>query len=189
MFTSKIIVHKDVSESTERFKCWCKLLVSVALSASLLGCTAAYNTRNDLTTDYRHSVVCYIRGAFGHKYYSDTYKKVVISIYSHGPNDRKLLDQDFQKQKASGVFVSHPISGLETKLLFRKEYRVKGSDLHWRAVWDPADSLSIIFYDYGRGVALPYSSMKTAPERLLRTIDYSRDPSTGAYTETTNVHR
>lgn len=163
-------------------------MLSVALAGSILGCAAAYNARNDLAADYRHSVDCYIRGAFGRKYYSDTHKKVIVSIYAHGPNDRKLLEQDFQKQKPSGVFISHPIPGLETKMIFEKEYRIRGSDLHWRAVWGPRDSLSIVFYDYGRGVAVPYSSMKAAPKRLLRTINYSREPSTGNYTETMNVH-
>jgi hypothetical protein len=170
-------------EAAVRFKAWCVLLVSVALSASFLGCAAAYNARNDFAPDYRRSVDCYIRGAFGRKYYSDTYKKVVVSISSHGPNDRTLLEQDLKRARASGVSVSHPIPGLETKLLFKREYGIRGSDLHWRAEWGPHDSLSIVFYDYGRGVALPYSSMEAAPKRLLRSINYSYDPNTGKYSE------
>lgn len=173
----------DTGEAAVRFKTWCKLLVPVALSTSMLGCAAAYNARNDFAPNYRHSVVCYIRGAFGHKYYGDTKKKVVVSIYSHGPNDKRLLEQDLQKATVSGVSVSHPIPGLETKLLFEKQYWIRGSDLHWRAVWGTHDGLSILFYDYGRGKAIPYASMQSAPQRLLRTINYSHDPSTGKYEE------
>jgi hypothetical protein len=175
-------------EAAVRFKSWSMLLVPVALSVSILGCATAYNARNDFAPDYRHSVNCYIRGAVGRNYYRETYKKVVVSMYSHGPNDRTLLEQDFQQQKASGVFVSRSIPGLETKLLFQKEYSIIGSDVWWRAVWGLHDDLSIVFYDYGRGVAVPYSSMKTAPERLSRTIKYTRDPSAGKYTETTSAH-
>ena len=174
-------------EAAVRFKSCCMLFVSVALSVSILGCATAYNARNDFAPDYRHSVNCYIRGAFGRKYYRETCKKVVVSIYSHGPNDRTLLEQDLQQQKASGVFVSHSIPGLETKLLYQKEYCIKGSDVWWRAVWDSHNNLSIVFYDYGRGVAVPYSSMKTATKKLLRTINYSREPSSGNYNETTNA--
>jgi hypothetical protein len=174
-------------EAAVRFKSRCMLFVSVALSVSILGCATGYNARNDFAPDYRHSVNCYIRGALGRKYYRETYKKVVVTMYSHGPNDRALLEQDLQQQKASGVFVSHSIPGLETKLLLQKEYCIKGSDVWWRAVWDTRDNLSIVFYDYGRGVAVPYSSMKTAPKRFLLTIKYSREPSSGNYTETTTA--
>jgi hypothetical protein len=107
----------------------------------------------------------------------------VVSIYSHGPNDRKLLEQDSERQKATGVAVAHPIPGLQTKLLLEKQYCIKGSDLSWRSVWRPDNGLSIVFYDYGGDEAIPYAAMKSTPERLLLTINFAYDPTTGGYTE------
>ncbi len=165
---------------------WCKFLVFLAVSFNLLGCAAAYNSRHDIAPDDRHSVCCYIRGAFGRNYYDETYKKILVSIYSRGPNDKMLLERDLQEQRMSGVYVSHPIPGLEMKVIFEKEYRLKGSDLSWRSVWSPQNSLSIVFYDSGPGAAIPYSSQEITPKRLLRTINYSFDSNTGNYKEETD---
>lgn len=155
------------------------------LPLALLGCAAAYNARTDLAPDDRHAVSCYVRGAFGRRYYRETPKRIVVSIYSHGPNDRKLLEQDLERQRATGAIVAHAIPGLQTKLIFEKQYSVKGSDLEWRSVWRPDNDLSVVFYDYGRDKVVPYAAKQSASERLLLTIHFAYDPTTGGYKEET----
>jgi hypothetical protein len=153
------------------------------LSVALLGCAAAYNARTDLAPDDRHLVNCYIRGALGRSYCSETSKRIVVSIYSRGPNDKTLLEQDLKRQMPTGVNMSHPIPGFQQKLLFEKQYYIKGSDVSWRSIWRPDNNLSVAFYDYGRDKDVPYASMQSAPKRLLLTINFTNDPTTGGYTE------
>jgi hypothetical protein len=167
---------------------WITFLGFTACSLAFFGCAAAYNARNDMAPDNRHSVNCYIRGAFGRDYYRETPKKIVITIYSHGPNDKMLQEKDAQEQLPSGVNVSRPIPGLEMKVLLERQYRIKGSSVSWRAVWSPQNDFSIIFYDYGPNEQAPDSSKEAAAhERLLCTISYSFDSSTGEYKEASNV--
>jgi hypothetical protein len=171
-----------VAEAAIAAKLRCTVLPCL-LSAAVLGCAAAYNARTDLAPDDRHAVRCYIRGASGRNYYRDTSKRIVVSVYSHGPDDKKLLEQDFQRQTSTGVFVAHTIPGLQTKLLLEKQYCIKGSDVSWRSVWRPDNSFSIVFYDYGHDEAVPYASIQSAPKRLLLTINFTYDSTTGGYTE------
>jgi hypothetical protein len=158
-------------------------VLACLLPLALLGCAAAYNARTDLAPDDRHAVNCYVRGALGRRYYRETPKRIVVSIYSHGPNDRKLLEQDLERQRPTGAIVAHAIPGLQTKLIFEKQYSIRGSDVSWRSVWRPDNGLSVVFYDYGRDEAVPYAAMQSAPERLLLTINFAYDPTTGGYTE------
>jgi hypothetical protein len=164
---------------------WCALVSSCVLSTCTIGCAAAYNARHDFAPDSRDSVDCYIRGAFGRQYYRETGKKVMVRIYSHGPNDKALLEQDEHNQMASGALVAHDISGLETQLSYEKEYQLKGSDVSWRSVWGSHNSLTLVFYDYGRDVAGPLSSLEPATQRSLLTLHFMLDPATGNYGETT----
>ena len=170
------------AETAIASKVWNTILPCL-LSVALLGCAAAYNVRTDLAPGDRHAVSCYVRGAFGRRYYRETPKRIVVSIYSHGPNDRKLLEQDLERQRATGAIVAHAIPGLQTKLIFEKQYCVRGSDVSWRSVWRPDGGLSVVFYDYGRGQVVPYAAMQSAPERLLLTINFAYDPTTGGYKE------
>jgi hypothetical protein len=55
-----------------------------------------------------------------------------------------------ERQMSTGAVVTHPIPGLEQKPIFQKQYRVKGSDVSWYSVWQPDNSLAIVFYDQGR---------------------------------------
>jgi hypothetical protein len=174
----------DGSHSAPKFSRWPAVLAIVALSACASGCTASYNSRNDSAPDSRVSVSCYIRGAFGQRYYKETDKKVLVRIYSHGPHDRDLLEQDLEKQREAGVAVSHRIPGLETQVRFEKEYRIRGSDIAWRSVWGSNNCLSLTFYDHGERAAS--DSPEVNPERPLRTIHFTRDPSTGEYSEQTS---
>ena len=156
------------------------ILVSV-----VSGCAAAYNSRHELAPDKRDSVVCYVRGAYGRAYYRETDKKIIVSLYSHGPNDQRLLQKDFEEQKKAhpGYWVSHPIEGLEKKLLLEKVYHLKGSDVGWRPIWGPQNSVSLVFYDHGANCAGPGSLSPTSPERTLRMLRFTFDPVAGAYGE------
>jgi len=153
-------------------------------SVNLLGCAAAYNARTDLSPDSRQAVRCYIRGSWGRRYYRESPKRIVVSIYSHGPNDRRLMEEDLDRARAAGVDVAHAIPGVQTKLIFEKQYRVRGSDVSWYSVWRSDNSLSLVFYDYGPGKAIPYDLLKAAPKRALLELNFDYNPTTGGYAET-----
>lgn len=153
------------------------------LSLGLFGCAAAYNARMDLAPDERHAVSCHIRGAAGRSYYSQTTKRIGVTIYTRGPNDSRLLQEDLDRQIATGVIVAHPIPGLETKVIFEKQYRIKGSDVSWYSVWQPDNSLSIVFSDHGQDKAASDFSAQPISERSLLTINFTFDPMTGTYKE------
>jgi hypothetical protein len=135
-----------------------QLATAVILFCNLLGCTAAYNSRWVSAPDGRHKVCCYVRGAWGRGYLADTHKKVIVTIYASVPNQKSLQ-------------------------LLEKEYRIKGSDVEWRAEWTARDDLSIVFYDYGPRVESPYSLEDAAPKRTLATIKYRFDANSNTYAE------
>jgi hypothetical protein len=161
---------------------WKAVFLSL-LPLALLGCAAAYNVRTDLSPDERHAVSCYVRGAFGRDYYSETRKRIIVTIYSRGPNDSKLLKDDMERQAETGVNVTHEIPGLEIKQVFEKKYWITGSSVNWRSVWRPDRGVSVVLYDFGRNKESPYGAMKTAPERALCTLDFAFDPATSGYVE------
>ena len=84
-------------------------VLACLLPLALLGCATAYNARTDLAPDGRHAVRCYIRGALGRRYYRETPKRIVVSIYSHGPNDKKLLRMPFLDCKPSCFLKSNTV--------------------------------------------------------------------------------
>jgi hypothetical protein len=157
---------------------WRDPLMAALLFISLIccGCAAAYNSRHDLAPGERHSVECYIRGAYGYRYYSETKKKVVVTIYARGPNDTKLLKEDEENQRKTGVWISHPIPGLQIHPIFEKTYQIRGSSVSWRSSWGESNDLAIVFYDYGVDEAGPTGSQSPAGQRLLRRLEYHFDP-------------
>ncbi len=165
-------------EAVVRAKRACTHALAIVVSITLLGCSAAYNARSYWAPDGRHSVNCYIRGAFGRNYYAETNKKLIVTIYAHGPNDKILIEKDGHEAEVAGVWVSHTIPGIETKLVFTREYRMKGSSVEWLPTWREPDELSIMFYDHGRNVTSEGTS-----RRLLRTINYRFDVIEGTYKE------
>jgi len=59
--------------------------------------------------------------------------------------------------------------------LFRKEYRVRGSDVGWDAKWDLSNNLTVVIYDYGEGVTFQGPAANEPPRRVFRTLCYSLD--------------
>lgn len=167
----------------------CGMVAASLLSLALFGCAAAYNARTDLAPDERHAVCCHIRGAAGRSYSRQTTKRIGVTIYSRGPNDSRLLQEDMDRQMSTGAVVTHPIPGLEIKPIFQKQYHVKGSDVSWYSVWQPDNSISIVFYDQGRDEAAANSSKQSASERVLLTLHFDLDPMTGNYVEANELVR
>jgi hypothetical protein len=166
----------------------CSLLTAAAvICSSLIGCTAAYNVRTVNSPDWKCAATCYIRGSFGRSYLADTKKKIVISIFAVSPDAKERSEKEAKEASAAGVGRGDHNPGAiitaTNTLLFRKEYWVKGSDLNWSSLWGEHNNLAIVFYDYGAGVGIPYSSENDAPNRLLRTIHYQFDSGVGIYRE------
>lgn len=166
----------------------CGLLAVVsAIAWFLSGCTAAYNARTVNSPDCKYATTCYIRGSLGRSYLADTKKKIIISIYALSPDAKERAEREKEEALKAGVWSGPGNPGAivtaTNALLYRKEYRVKGSDLNWSSVWGEEDNLTIVFYDYGAGVEIPYSSQNIAPKRFLRTMNYQFDSGLGIYKE------
>lgn len=161
--------------------------VFVAVCWFLSGCTAAYNARTVNSPDWKYAARCRIRGSFGRSYLADTRKKIVVSIFELSPNANERSKSEEREASQAGVWRGSHNPGaivMETnKLLFQKEYWVKGSDLNWNSEWGRQDDLTIVFYDYGANVEGPYTAENVAPKRFLQTIHYEFDPDLGIYKE------
>src|SRR5262249_52603204 len=136
------------------------LVVAITVSTTLTGCMAAYDRRTVDSPDWKYSATCYVRGAFGRSYIAETKKTIEISIYALAPNTKERVEKEKKEAVAAGVWRSDHNPGASVlpsnKLLFRKTYQMKASDLEWSSVWKDGDALSIVFYDYGRNVESPY---------------------------------
>jgi hypothetical protein len=123
----------------------------------------------------------------GRSYLDETEKRVEVSIFALPPDAKERSQREEREASASGVWTgSHNPGAIVTStntLLFRKEYRLKGSDLEWSARWGEQHNLSIIFYDYGSGVEIAYASRNEAPKRTIRTVNYQFDSGLGTYRE------
>ena len=163
------------------------LIAAAAICWSFIGCTAAYNVGTNHSPDWNCAATCYIRGSFGRSYVADTKKKIVISIFALSPDTKQRIEKERKEALAAGVWRGpHNPGALVTEtnvLLFRKEYWIKGSDLHWSSSWGEQNDLTIVFYDYGKGTDIPYSSEDVARKRILRTINYKFDSGLGIYRE------
>jgi hypothetical protein len=95
-------------------------------------------------------------GAVGHDFSDDTGKTVVISIYANNANQT---------------------------LLFKREYRVNGSDVGWDATWGEHDNLNVEVYDYGPGVVFHGLARDEPPRRHIRSLVFLLDPKAGTFTE------
>jgi len=169
---SAITLHRG-SRLTLKRHIICAL--SPAIMLCLFGCTAAYNSRNELSPDERHSVCCYVRGAFGRNYYSESNKKVIVTVCSRGANDSRLLEEDYQRQKGAQVITNAVIPGLEMKTIFEKHYRIKGSSVSWRPIWGTQNDVAVVFYDGGLDTPSDGDIEDSAPKRVLRTLRFRFD--------------
>jgi len=96
----------------------------------------------------------------------------------YGAYGRSFLDST-----AKQIRISIVTTGGSQTLLFRKEYRVKGSDVGWDATWDEHNHLSIVVYDYGPGVDSTIGEKNGNPKQNLLTLTYHFDSKSGAFTE------
>ncbi len=153
----------------------------------LTGCTAAYNTRTVNSPDWKFGATCYVRGAVGRSYLADTKKRIVVSVFALSPDAKDRNEKEKREALTKGVWTGPENPGAivtaTNKLLFRKEYWLRGSDLEWSSSWGPEHDLTITFYDFGAGVEVPYSSQNPASKRVLRVLTYQSDPGLGTYHE------
>lgn len=165
----------------------CLLAAIVTACWSMAGCTAAYNARTVNSPDWRFAATCYVRGAMGRSYLADTKKRIVVSIFALPPGAKERSEREIKEAQARGAWTGPDNPGAvvtaTNRLLFRKEYWLRSSDLEWNSSWGAQDDLSITFYDYGAGVEGPYSLQSTAPKRVLRTLNYHFDSGLGVYRE------
>ncbi|WP_150107317.1 hypothetical protein [Pedosphaera parvula] len=67
--------------------------------------------------------------------------------------------------------------------MFKKEFRVRGEDVGWDATWDQSNNLSVVIYDYGKGVTFHGLAKDEPPRRVFRKLFYRFDSKTGTFTE------
>ena len=159
----------------------------LAISSLLCGCSAAYNIQTVNSPEWNHAVTCYVRGSLGRSYLAETKKKVVVSIVALPSGTKERSEREIKEASAAGGWSSDHNPGAiavpTDTLLFRKEYRIRGSDIEWTSAWGPAEDITVVFYDYGAGVDVPYEARAVSPKRVLRTIHYEYDSDTGIYRE------
>ena len=153
---------------------------TVVVCVIFTGCGAAYNARTVESPDWKYAANCYIRGGFGHSYVHDDKKLVRVSIYALKANSKEIEEKEKREAANSTTWMSKPGDSGTNKLLFEKQYWVKGSALDWNSNWGSQSDFSITFYDYGPGVS---SAEKDAPKRFLKTLKYRFDPMDGVYKE------
>jgi hypothetical protein len=132
------------------------MLLLLGLATTFVGCSRTVIGGFTDSPDKKYRVYGRVFGALGHAFIDDTVKTVRITIVA---NDER-----------------------ET-LLFRKEYRVKGSDVGYDATWDEHNNLAMVIYDYGPGVQFHGLAKDAPPERHIRTLSYHFDSKAGTFTE------
>jgi len=98
------------------------LAACLAVSA---GCTRTVVGGFSDSPDKKYRVYVRIYGAYGRAFIENTAKKVFITIVENGADEKVLL---------------------------KKGYRLRGSDLGCLPIWDKQHNLTVIVYDYGPGV-------------------------------------
>ena len=132
-------------------------LFAIAPLLLTIGCTrTVIGGGGTDSPDKNYCVYARIYGAYRRAFVDETPKKVRISIVAGQTNETMLL---------------------------RREYRVRGSDVTSDARWDEHNNLTVVIYDYGRGISR-YDARKTgSPTNHLRTLVYRLDPKTRRFTE------
>ncbi len=89
-----------------------------------------------------------ICGAYGKSFLDDTDKKIVINIVESGTTEKSLL---------------------------RKEYRVHGSNVGWKATWDAHTNVTVIVFEYPPGYNRWDTTRKAPLIKELRKWNYNFD--------------
>ncbi|MCW5554630.1 MAG: hypothetical protein KIS67_21025 [Verrucomicrobiae bacterium] len=131
-------------------------LCAAALLMASIGCSRTVTGGFCDAPDNKHRMYGRVYGALGHAFVDETAKTVRISIVETDGNER---------------------------LLFRKEYRVRGSDIGWEAIWNGNHELTVVIYDYGAGVQFHGFKESEPPRRNIRSLKYRFNPSSANFTE------
>lgn len=113
---------------------------------------------NGPSPDGKYTIWGYVHGVSGHAFSDDTKKTIYIDICSTNDEDTNLI--------------SH-------------KYHVHGALVGWNAVWDKDDNVQVTFSDYGTN-NWAFSHINGVPLRILQTVFYKRDPTTGKFIEVKN---
>jgi len=122
----------------------------------LAGCSRTVIGGYSDSPDTKYRVYGRIYGAFGHSFMDETDKKISISIVAAGGTE---------------------------KLLFKREYRVHGSDVGWDGTWHDGTNLVIEIFEYPPGVNPWDLSKKGTPTNHIRTLTYFFDSKAGKFAE------
>ena len=131
-------------------------VLAVAALVLSAGCTRTVVGGYTNSPDKKYCVYGRIYGAYGQAFVAETSKTVRISIVTGGTNET---------------------------LLFREKYRVRGSDVSWDATWDEHNNLTVVVYDYGRGLDRVDASKRGSPTNHLLTLVYRLDAKTRNFIE------
>jgi hypothetical protein len=130
------------------------LLLSVV--TLLLGCSRTVTGGFDDSPDKKYRMYGRVYGALGKAFLDETRKTVRISIVTKDS---------------------------EETLIFRREIRVKGSDVSWDCTWDEDDNLTVVVFDYGPRVYWEDARKSGTPSNRLARISLIRDKQTGKFQE------
>lgn len=135
------------------------LIISVLLLgcvAILVGCSRTVLGGYEDSPDGKYRLFVRLFGAVGHAFVDRTGKTILFSINATNNYEH---------------------------LLFRKEYRVKGSDICWNSTWDKEDNVTVVLYDYRPGVSHFDAMAKAVPTNYICTFVFRRDSKTGTFKE------
>ena len=128
-------------------------VAALVLSA---GCTRTVVGGYTDSPDKKYRVYGRTYGAYGRAFVDETSKKFRVTIVTGDTNETLLL---------------------------RKEYHVRGSDVSWDASWDQHNNLTVVVYDYGRGLDRVDASKRGSPTNHLLTLVYRLDSKTRSFSE------
>jgi hypothetical protein len=138
-----------------------KLLLPTSILVSVVVCASCSRTvvgGYADSSDGKYRVYDRIFGAYGRPFVDNTTKTIRISIVTSGDNER---------------------------LLFRKEYRVVGSDISVNMIWDKEHNLKVDVYDYGPGVDAIDGRRNGSPTHHILTLSFSFDSNVGIFRQQT----
>ncbi len=121
------------------------LALPVALT---LGCTRTVLGGYSDSPDKKYRVYGRIYGAYGRSFLENTSKSVRITIVDPAKAE---------------------------KILLRKQYQIKGSNVGWHALWDEQNNLKIVLFEYPPGVNRWDINQKAVPTNQIRSITFRCD--------------
>ena len=130
--------------------------VCLAVLFGVAGCTRTVIGGYEVSPDKRYCVYGRIYGAYGRSFLDNTTKTARISIVTVAPNET---------------------------LLFRKEYRIRGSDVSWDGTWDQQHNLTVVFFEYPPGVNRYDLNQKGSPTNFLRAVKFRFDSKAQTFAE------